>query len=190
MLIVIMIISILFVAFRSSFQIKNKDILYAQACIETIYGEVNNFLHGAISSKSMNSWGIQIFPDRYNIAFRPAQQHIELGYEQPGNLYSLYSSISISGNTSNYCNSNNYVIIMSGNSYEISINKWVQENENLQFFMLSWISITGENTFRKCNPQLIDCKKMARFESDTRTLSLKKQMCLTYTGNDCLEWDN
>lgn len=54
-LIVIMIVGILFVTFRSSFQIKNKDILYGQSCIETIYGEINNFLHAAISSKSVNS---------------------------------------------------------------------------------------------------------------------------------------
>ena len=55
MLIVIMIVGILFVVFRTSFQVKNKDVLYGQACIETIYGEVNNFLHAAISSKSINS---------------------------------------------------------------------------------------------------------------------------------------
>lgn len=54
-LIVIMIVGILFVAFRSSFQVKNKDVLYGQACIETLYGQVNNFLHAGLSSKSMNS---------------------------------------------------------------------------------------------------------------------------------------
>jgi len=48
-----MIVSILFVAFRSSFQIKNKDVLYGQACIETLYGQVNNFLHAGLSSKSL-----------------------------------------------------------------------------------------------------------------------------------------
>ncbi|MEI6774956.1 MAG: hypothetical protein WCL18_09665 [bacterium] len=53
MLIVIMIVSVLFIAFRSSFQIKNKDVLYGQACIETVYGQVNNFLHAGLSSKSL-----------------------------------------------------------------------------------------------------------------------------------------
>jgi prepilin-type N-terminal cleavage/methylation domain-containing protein len=55
LLIVMMIISILFVTFKSSFQIKNKDILYGQACIEHVYGEVNNFVYAAISSKSVYS---------------------------------------------------------------------------------------------------------------------------------------
>ncbi len=53
MLIVMMIVGILFVVFRSAFQVKNKDLLYGEACIETIYGEINNFLHAAVSSKSL-----------------------------------------------------------------------------------------------------------------------------------------
>lgn len=55
LLMVMMVVSILFVAFRSSFQVKNKDVFYGQACVESIYGEINNFLYAAISSKSINS---------------------------------------------------------------------------------------------------------------------------------------
>jgi len=191
-LIVIMIVGILFVAFRSSFQVKNKDVLYGQACIETLYGQVNNFLHAGLSSKSINSWGTQIFPDQYIITFDSAQQLIELKYEEQGSGY-IYSSISLTGNNIGYCISNSYMIVMSWDTYELHVNKWLQENAALQSFYITGTNSvgTGTNTFLQCDLQWTWCKTMARFESDTRTLSIKKQICLTFTGGgDCFEWDN
>lgn len=192
MLIVIMIVGILFVTFRSAFQVKNKDLLYAEACIETIYGEVNNFLHAAISSKALTISWIQIFPKKYFIDFAPMEQRITIGYEQTGNLYETYKAIPMTGNTIDYCRDKEYLLAMSGNSYKIVINKWLQKNENQQFFSLTWVSSvsTGETIFRQCNLQQTTCKKLARFETDTRTISIKKQICLSFTGNDCLERDN
>ena len=112
MLIVLMIISVLFVAFRSSFQVKNKDVLYGQSCIETIYGEVNNFMHAGLSSKSLFSGTTQIFPDQYIIIFNPAQQLIQLKYEEQGSGY-IYSNITLSGNTNiSYCDSSTYITIL------------------------------------------------------------------------------
>lgn len=190
-LIVIMIVGVLFVTFRSSFQIKNKDILYGQACIETIYGEINNFLHAAISSKSVNSWWTAIFPNTYIITFIPSTQSIELGYKDQGNIYTIYSSISITGNGGNYCSSNNYIILMSGNQYSVTIAKWLQETQNRLSFSLSGAGIsTWANIFFQCDTTWTGCKTIAHFESDTRTVSIKKQICLTFTGNNCLDWDN
>ena len=191
-LIVIMIVGILFVAFRSSFQVKNKDVLYGQACIETLYGQVNNFLHAGLSSKSMNSWGTQIFPEKYIIAFNPSSGTIVLLYEEQGNR-NIYSKIELSGNTTMYCVSNSYAIVITGDTYELHINKWLQENSALQSFYLSgiwWVS-TGWNIFLQCDTSWTWCKTMARFESDARTISIKKQMCLSFSDTgDCLEWDN
>ena len=193
MLIVIMIVGILFVAFRSSFEIKNKDILYGQSCIETIYGQVNNFLHAGLSSKSVNSWSTQIFPDTYNIIFSPDQQRIELQYEEQWSTH-IYSSIEITGNTDiSYCSSNKYTIQLTWDTYELYINKWLQENADLKFFYISGMNLlsTGANIFLQCDTQGTWCKTMARFESDTRTVSIKKQMCLTFTwAGECFEWDN
>lgn len=191
-LIVMMIVSILFVTFRSSFQVKNKDVLYGQACIETVYGEVNNFLHAAISSKSVNSWGTQIFPDTYIISFIPAEQSIKLWYQSPWNPYYIYSTLLMTGNSNNYCSSNRYAMVLSWMTYEIYINKGLQEGQNMRFFYLSWASIsTGANTFLQCDINGTWCKTMGRFESDTRTISLQKQICLSFsTTGDCLEWDN
>ena len=193
MLIVIMIVSILFVAFRSSFQVKNKDVLYGQACIETLYGQVNNFLHAWLSSKSVFTWNVSVFPDQFIIAFKPAQQLIELKYETQGSEY-IYSSIEITGNTNTmYCISSNYMILLTWDTYEVHINKWLQENSALQFFYLSVTASvsTGANIFLQCDLQGTWCRTMARFESDTRIISIKKQMCLKFSDTgDCLEWDN
>ena len=191
MLIVIMIVSILFVAFRSSFQIKNKDVMYGQACIETIYGQINNFLHAGLSSKSLFTW-TTIFPDQYIISFNPNQQLIVLKYETHGNTY-VYNNIAFTGNvTTMYCSSNAYTIQFTWETYELHINKGLQENAALQFFYLSGThSIsTWWNVFLQCDNQWTWCKIMARFESDTRTISIRKQMCLNFSGINCLERDN
>ena len=187
-----MIVGILFVAFRSSFQVKNKDVLYGQACIETLYGQVNNFLHAGLSSKSLFTWTTAIFPDQYIISFKPTQQLIILSYEEQGILH-IYSNIGLTGNSNvMYCSSNSYTIQLTGETYELHINKWLQENAALQFFYLSGASSisTWWSEFLQCDTQWTWCKTMARFESDTRTISLKKQMCLLFSGADCLEWDN
>lgn len=190
-LIVMMIVGILFVVFRSSFQVKNKDVLYGQACIETLYGQVNNFLHAGLSSKSLFVWTSVIFPDQYIVSFKPAQQLIELKYSEQGSEY-IYSSIELTGSNIMYCNSNRYTMILSWENYELHINKWLQENAALQFFYLSGTNSvsTWWSEFLQCDNQWTWCKTMARFESDTRTISLKKQICLSFTGTDCLEWDN
>lgn len=193
MLIVIMIVGILFVSFRWSFQIKNKEILYGQACIETLYGQVNNFLHAGLSSKSLLSGTTRFFPDTYIITFSPLYQKILMSYEEEGNT-NFYSSIEITGNMNiNYCVSNSYTIRLSWDNYALHINKGLQENQNLQFFFISgmnWVS-TGETVFWQCDIQWTWCKKMARFETDIRTIQLKKYICLSFTETgDCREWDN
>jgi len=192
LLMVMMVVSILFVAFRSSFQVKNKDVFYGQACVESIYGEINNFLYAAISSKSINSWWTQIFPDVYNINFDVSNQSISLKYKTTGNPYYTYSDITISGqNNIQYCNNNNSTLLLSWDSYEITINKWLQENTTTKAFYLSGVSITGQNIFRWCDGQGNECKNISYFLTDTRTITIQKHMCLHFdTTGDCLEWDN
>lgn len=193
MLIVIMIVSVLFVAFRSSFQIKSKDVLYGQACIETVYGQVNNFMHAWLSSKSIYTGNTTIFPDQYSISFNPVDQKILLSYKKQNSGY-IYNSIEFSWNTNiMYCNSNSYTIKLTWDSYEIHINKGLQENSALQAFYISGTNSvsTWWNTFLQCENLWTWCKTMARFEVDTRTIGLKKQMCFFFSDTgDCLEWDN
>ena len=197
MLIVIMIVSVLFIAFRSSFEIKNKDVLYGQACIETIYGQVNNFLHAGLSSKSLFVWTSTIFPDQYIISFNPWSGLITLAYKEKGQgNTNTYSSIEFTGsNNIMYCSSNAYTIQLTWETYQLYINKGLQENTELRFFYLRGTNSisTGQSIFLQCSNQWTWCKTMARFESDTRIISLKKQICLmfdTMGGCNENEWDN
>lgn len=195
LLIVMMIISILFVTFRSSFQIKNKDILYGQACIETIYGQVNNFLYGWLSSKSLFSWSTTIFPNEYIINFQPLSWIIELNYKTEESGWDIvYNKIEINKNTNiTYCTSNSYIIQLTWNNYWIYIKKWLQNNNNMSSFYISGENLinTGETVFLQCSNQWTLCKTIARFETDTRIMGLKKQICLSFTETgDCIERDN
>jgi prepilin-type N-terminal cleavage/methylation domain-containing protein len=192
LIMVIMIIGILFMAFRSYFEIKDRNSLYGQACIETIYGQLNNFLHAGLSSKSIYNWTTTVYPDKYIIRFQPLDQLIELRYIS-GTNEEIYSSIVVTGNNLNYCSSNSYIMKITWDTYDLWINKGLKENDAMQFFYISGgtnIVSTWANSFLLCNTDWNRCKTMARFESDTRTISLKKQICLNFSGNDCIEWDN
>ncbi len=196
-MIVMMIIGILFLSFKSYFQVKDKNILYGQACIESIYGQVNNFMHAGLSSKSLYTWSKAIYPDQYIIFFDAVSQTIILKYiaaQESG----YYSSIPITGNDIMYCSSKAYKISMTWDTYEITINKGLQENAALQFFYLSGTRADGTpnlgtwaDDFFLCYPTGTGCKHIAHFELDTRTINLKKQICLGYTETGaCYEWDN
>ncbi|HMS91669.1 MAG TPA: hypothetical protein PKC87_05590, partial [Candidatus Absconditabacterales bacterium] len=107
--------------------------------------------------------------------------------------YIVYADIEITGNiNTNYCTTNTYTIQLRGDDYDLYINKGIQENSTLQSFYLgTGFLSTGENIFRQCNNEGTGCKEIARFESDIRTLQLKKYMCLNFTETgDCAEWDN
>jgi hypothetical protein len=148
-------------------------------------------LYSAISSKAINSWFTQIFPDIYTIRFDTNNQNIVLKYKTAEESYYTYSSISLTGqNNLQYC-TNGLTLVLSGDTYEIYINKWLKQNNAMQSFYLSGESITGSNIFRWCNNNWEDCKEIAHFLTDTRTISIQKQMCLHFgTTGDCLEWDN
>ncbi|NOZ45084.1 MAG: prepilin-type N-terminal cleavage/methylation domain-containing protein [bacterium] len=53
MMIVLLIVGIMISAMKSVFTPKNQDTLYAQNCINNIYGELNNFLNASMTSKNL-----------------------------------------------------------------------------------------------------------------------------------------
>ncbi len=197
MIIVIVIISVIFIAFRQYFQVQNRDILYGQSCIENIYGQVNNFLYGGLTSKTIFSGNNKNFPSLYTITFDTTSQEISLGYEENGTA-SNYETISLlTGNSNNLCTTNGYQILFSGDTYTLMVNKWLKEDQNLKFFFLTGnnSNFTGANTFRQCPPSNpgIDstCKNIGRLETDTRSMEIKKQICLNInTGGVCDQRDN
>jgi prepilin-type N-terminal cleavage/methylation domain-containing protein len=113
-ILVVLILSILFFSFRNIFQIKNKDIIYGQTCIEHLYGEINNFAKAGVRSQTLQSGGIQIFPDQYLIYMIPSQNTIALKYIISGTL-SNYETYQLSGDipSERYCHTSEYSVIMS-----------------------------------------------------------------------------
>lgn len=71
LIIVIVIIGILMIAFRSIFQVGNRDSLYGEACINNLYGDVSNYLYSAITSRAISSGNIKTYPNTYYIEFYP-----------------------------------------------------------------------------------------------------------------------
>lgn len=187
-LIVMMIIGVFFVMFRYMFQVNNKNTLYDQSCMDTIYGETNNFISAGLSSKMLFSSGAQIFPTQYIVSFAPNQQTISLRY----NTGTTYKTIEFSGNLPyENCTQKSSIIIMSGDTYDITISKKPTGNA----FALSGTpnTSTGGNIFFSCtrnNGTISNCKHITTLQTDKRTMNFIKQNCLSFTGNDCREWDN
>ena len=67
-------------AFKNVFQVKNKDSLYGEACINNLYGDVSNYLYSAITSKAIKSGSTTTYPNTYYIEFDSAANAIRLAY--------------------------------------------------------------------------------------------------------------
>lgn len=191
MLIVIMIMGILFVAFKSSFQIKNKDTLYGQVCMERIYENIHEFLTAWLQSKAINRNEKRIFPDRYILQFDVAEQVINLATVEWSDIVP-YQAISLRNTNDEYCENQRYYIQMTGDSYRVHINKGLQENNNNQIFYISDIDslYQGENTFVQCDKGGWICTEIARIQTDTRIMGIDKYVCLSNsTAGQCEERD-
>lgn len=194
---VMLIVSILLFAFRNIFQIKNKEIVYAQTCVENIYGQINNFAKWAIRSETIlsgtASGTLSIYPDRYLIYMLPSQNTIRLTYYTTTSGSAIYQEYQLTGNIPNQrnCKSNAYDIILSGTDSVLTINKWLSTNAQHQSFRLSWagqFSLTTD-VMLYINGALTG-KNIAQFQIDTRTEALQKRICLNInTNGNCEEWD-
>ena len=188
-----MILSILFLSFKNIFQIKNKDVVYGQTCVEHLYGEINNFAKWAIRSQTLQSGTTSIYPSQYLIYMTPSQNTITLHYiaSWTGTLYQSYQ---LTGNMpgDRYCQTSEYAIILSGSDNVLTINKGLGTNAQHQSFRLSWagqFSLTTDIVLHNNNGG-ID-KHIAQFLIDTRTQAIQKRTCLyvNTTGGNCEEWD-
>lgn len=192
-ILVLLILSILFFSFRNLFQIKNRDVVYGQTCIENLYGSINNFVKWAIRSQTISSGITVIYPDRYIINMLPSQNTISLQYISSGIIYP-YQTYELTGSipTQRYCQTNGYDILLSGNDDTLTINKWLGTNAQHQSFRLSWanqFSLTTDILLHNTNAT-ID-KHIGQFLIDTRTQAVQKRICLyiNTTGGNCEEWD-
>lgn len=191
-ILVLLILSILFLSFKQLFQIKNKDVVYGQTCIENLYGKINNFAKSAIRSQSIYSWSVAYYPDTYKVEIIPSQNAIALSYIISWTTH-IHQTYQLTGNvpTQRYCETNEYIIQLSGNDEVLSINKWLGENNQLQSFWLSGSQHFGTSIdiflYTNNNPT---GKHIGTFIIDTRTQAIQKKLCLNIaTWGNCLEWD-
>lgn len=195
LIIVMAIIWVLLLAFKNIFQVKNKDALYGESCVNNLYGDVNNYLYSAITSKAISSGSEKIYPSTYYIEFDTTDtgNAINLAYATgAGMVSSRY--LSLTGTVpSNYnCNTNAYYIALSGPSLlQVTINKGLTEDVNLRSMSLSGAGI-GANTFTSDVKFLLKYpgstwyRELGRFEIDIRTQSIKSKMCLSINNTwDC-----
>ena len=191
-ILVVLIMAVLFVAFRNVFQVKNKDIVYGQTCVENLYGEINNFVKSAIRSQGLNSWGTTVYPDRYVIDILPSQETITLHYIIDNTSY-LYESYELTGNIPNqrYCETNDYSIHLSGADNFLTINKGLWTDAQLRSFRLSGsqeFSLTTDILLYN-NGSAVG-KNIGQFLIDTRTQAIQKKLCLNInTDWTCYERD-
>jgi len=194
LVIVMVIIWVLMLAFRNVFQVKNKDSLYGEACINNLYGDVSNYLYSAITSKAITSGTDKIYPTIYYIDFDTAEtgNAIRLAYSTGGAIITE-SYLSLTGTVpSNYnCKTNSYYMMLSGQFLQVKINKGLTEDVNLRSMSLSGGGImpstfTSDVKFLLKYPGSTWYKELGRFEVDIRTQSIKSKMCLAINNTwDC-----
>jgi len=133
-------------AFRNIFQVKNKDALYGESCVNNLYGDVSNYLYSAITSKAISSGTDKIFPSTYYIMFDTTANAIDLAYSTGGNILTG-KYLSLTGTVpSNYnCDTNAYYITLSGSSLQVKINKGLTEDfATLRSMTLSGGGVTAD----------------------------------------------
>jgi len=176
-------------AFRNVFQIRNRDTLYGEACINNLYGDVSNYLYSAITSKALLSWTTKVYPNFYYIWFLTGQNAINFGYytwttSNPA-LSITRKNLTLTWTVpSNYnCKTSSYNIIISGLYTLLQINKWLVEDSSLRSMIINpWTSnnpFTWEIKFLLFPIGSTWYKEIGKFEIDTRTQTIKNKTCLT-----------
>lgn len=187
LIIVIVIIGILMIAFRSIFQVGNRDSLYGEACINNLYGDVSNYLYSAITSRAISSGNIKTYPNTYYIEFYPlwSGNAIRFAYATGSTIITgSYRSLTGTVPGTYNCKSKAYNMVLSWKFLQIKINKGLTEDANLRSMSLSgggiWAStFTSDIKFLLVYPGSTWYKELGRFEVDIRTQSIKSKLCLT-----------
>jgi len=175
------------------FQNTNKDFLYAETCVNKIHGDMNNFIYSAMTSRWLYTTSWTIFPKQYNISINP-EYEIHLWYKNQDNTTWTYIKNDLSSNelSQNYCKMKNYTTKLSGNNFNITINKESLEDQNLPTFTIN----NGEENFLEntefylCYTWNV-CKEIANFITDIRTQTIQKKRCtlINKEGTTCLQRD-
>ena len=215
MILVIIIISILFLASKNLFQTPNKYLVDSEVCINTIQGKLSQFFYQGITGKDwVISWVNYEWNNyRFNFQFNNSDSSfIILSISTWWQNYLPVETISNDNNITKIasCDTNVYKVILSGSIFS---NTWyipttwfsIDINKNLDNSLWKpWMRIcNGSNCswvfsskidFLTCkkNNWVIDmssCRNMYSSRFDTTTQSLKTNRCLNALYNQpCTKW--
>lgn len=209
MILVIIIISILFLASRSFFQTPNKYLVDSEVCINTIQGKLSQFFYQGITGKDWTVSGVTYEWNnyRFNFLFNTIDSSsIVLEISTGWQTYLPIETISNDSNTTKIasCDTNIYKVIL---SWSIFASTWytattwftIDINKNLNNSLgKPWMRICNGNTcswifsskidFLTCKKEnwIIDinsCRNMYSSRFDTATQSLKTNRCLNALYN-------
>lgn len=192
LIIVIGIISVLMLTLRNIFTNTNQDFLYAETCINKVYGDINNFIYSAMTSKGLYSNSATIFPEQYTILIN--SWWINLWYKTSTGIIGIYLTDTLNSSwlRNYYCSSQRYTTLLTGNTTDITISKWLIQDQNMPNFTLSG----GDSLFTSSITMLLcytgnTCKEITKFETDVKTQTIRNKKCilLSQTGSVCITWD-
>ena len=162
------------------FESNKKDYLYIESCANKLYGDMNNFMYAAATSKWLGTWTSKIFPDQYIIRVVNSWQ-ISLDYRKPDGTTGTQLTDYITWLKDYYCRSNTYNSKLSWDFFTLTIDKSTAAvNGSTQAYALSsWSNLfTGAISLYLCYWP-IACREVANFEIDTRIQTIKRRKCLT-----------
>lgn len=217
MILVIIIISILFLASSNLFQTPNKYILDSEVCINTIQGKLSQFFYQGITGKDGTISGVNYEGNNYKFSFE----------FNTGDMYSILLSLStwwqnympIENITNNNlpnttkiisCDTLTYKVLLSGSifintgytnttGFSIDINKnlnnslWKPGMRICNGNNCSWV-FSSKIDYLTCKKtegvvDMNSCRHMFSSRFDTATQSLKTNRCLNVLYNQpCTKW--
>lgn len=191
----ISIMSILIFAMKPFFQSDKKDYIYIESCINKVYGDMNNFMYTAATSKWIASGNVatdRIFPEKYTIQIKNSWE-IELGYTQNNWVTGNYRTNYLKDLAYYYCVTRQYTSKLSWDFFTLTINKASSNNNwDSQGYELSGSKsqFTGSTSLYLCYTGDL-CREVANFEIDTRIQAIKKRKCLIFNEGywPCLQRD-
>lgn len=122
---VILLIGMLFIIMSNVFKPDNRSKIYAETCVNKVFGEVRNYINKSTNSKSLAYSGTTYDPDSYSIIFDTWSNTVYFKFDYNGSWYN-YSNLQLSGTklVIKECTDNSsYSVIMSGNISLINIIK-------------------------------------------------------------------
>jgi len=194
LIIVITIIGIIFLSSKKLFQPQNRDMLYANSCINNLHWELTNYINTSFTSKWIAiSWNI-IYPDSYIINFDSQNNTIKLEYKTKNQTW-IRKSLNLNENlpVDYYCKTSRYTIKLSWDSPTIKIKKWFQKQWTKPSFQIinNQIQTFIQNIpLYLCQQNATFCQNISLFTIDVRTKKIIKKTCKEYTGTNnttCLQ---